>query len=68
MKILTQALVAACTLFFDYAVGDGSTFTPARPPAIPLGVKSPYLSTWQFSGSDGGNGGYLAGQWPQFWA
>lgn len=45
----------------------GSTFRPARPPAIPLAVKSPYFNTWLFAGSDGGNGGYLAGQWPQFW-
>jgi hypothetical protein len=45
-----------------------SAFSPARPPAIPLAVKSPYLNTYQFAGSDGGNGGYLAGQWPQFWA
>jgi hypothetical protein len=30
-------------------------------------VKSPYFNTWQFAGSDGGNGGYLAGQWPAFW-
>jgi hypothetical protein len=44
-----------------------STFTPARPPSIPLAVKSPYLSTWLDAGSDGGNGGYLAGQWPVFW-
>ncbi|KAF2216730.1 hypothetical protein CERZMDRAFT_31899 [Cercospora zeae-maydis SCOH1-5] len=45
-----------------------STFTPARPPAIPLAVRTPYLSTWQAAGSNGGNGGYLAGQWPTFWA
>ncbi|OKL58620.1 hypothetical protein UA08_06168 [Talaromyces atroroseus] len=45
-----------------------STFSPARPPAQPLAVKSPYLSAWQSAGSDGGNGGYLAGQWPTFWA
>jgi hypothetical protein len=45
-----------------------STFFPARPPAQPLAVKSPYLSAWQSAGSDGGNGGYLAGQWPSFWA
>ena len=50
-----------------------STFSPARPPAIPLAVKSPYLSCWQQAGSDAeaggpGNGGYLAGQWPTFWA
>jgi hypothetical protein len=44
-----------------------STFSPARPPSIPLAVKSPYLSTWQRAGADGGNGGYLAGQWPSFW-
>ncbi|KKA18490.1 glutaminase, partial [Rasamsonia emersonii CBS 393.64] len=48
--------------------GAQSTFSPARPPAIPLAVKSPYLSTWLNVGSDGGNGGYLAGQWPVFWS
>jgi hypothetical protein len=26
-----------------------STFSPARPPSIPLAVRSPYLSTWQDS-------------------
>lgn len=45
-----------------------STFSPLRPPSLPLAVKSPYLSTWQAAGSDGGNGGYLAGQWPTFWS
>ncbi|KAL4781813.1 hypothetical protein BJX76DRAFT_369577 [Aspergillus varians] len=44
-----------------------STFSPARPPALPLAVKSPYLSTWLSAGADGGNGGYLAGEWPTFW-
>ena len=39
-----------------------------KPPAIPLAVKSPYFSTWLHAGSDGGNGGYLAGRWPQFHA
>lgn len=47
--------------------GAASTFSPARPPALPLAVKSPYLSTWLSAGTDGGNGGYLAGQWPTFW-
>lgn len=50
------------------AAQSASTFSPARPPAIPLAVRTPYLSTWQKAGSDGGNGGYLAGQWPSFWA
>ncbi|TKA69798.1 hypothetical protein B0A55_06469 [Friedmanniomyces simplex] len=44
-----------------------STFSPLRPPALPLAVRSPYMSTWQQAGSDGGNGGYLAGEWPSFW-
>ncbi|KAL4873612.1 hypothetical protein BDV12DRAFT_81320 [Aspergillus spectabilis] len=44
-----------------------STFSPARPPALPLAVKSPYLSTWLPAGRDGGNGGYLAEEWPTFW-
>ncbi|KAI0101780.1 glutaminase GtaA [Nemania sp. FL0031] len=52
--------------FGGLAFGD-STFSPARPPAIPLAVKAPYLNTWLNAGSDGGNGGYLAGQWPVFW-
>ena len=44
-----------------------SYFSPARPPALPLAVKSPYLSTWLPAGKNGGNGGYLAGEWPTFW-
>ncbi|KAI7602115.1 hypothetical protein KC319_g22356, partial [Hortaea werneckii] len=44
-----------------------SSFSPARPPALPLAVRSPYLNTNQAAGSDGGNGGYLAGEWPSFW-
>ncbi|KAJ5970611.1 uncharacterized protein N7479_000529 [Penicillium vulpinum] len=52
---------------FVSSIGAQSTFSPARPPAIPLAVRSPYLSTWLNVGSDGGNGGYLAGQWPVFW-
>jgi hypothetical protein len=56
--LISLASVATCQ----------STFSPLRPPSIPLAVRSPYLSTWQQAGSDGGNGGYLAGRWPTFWA
>lgn len=31
-------------------------------------MRSPYLSTWLNAGSDGGNGGYLAGRAASFWA
>lgn len=49
------------------AVQTISTFSPARPPALPLAVKSPYLSAWLPAGSNDGNGGYLPGQWPIFY-
>ena len=62
---LALALYSSCAIA-------ASTFSPARPPAIPLAVKSPYVGAWQQAGSDAedggpGNGGYLAGQWPTFW-
>jgi hypothetical protein len=37
-----------------------STFTPLRPPATPLAVRSMYLSTWLAGDS-------LVGRWPTFW-
>ena len=37
-----------------------TTFTPLRPPAVPLAVRSPYLTTWL-------PGDNLAGTWPTFW-
>ncbi len=42
------------------AVVTASTFTPVRPPATPLAVRAPYLSTWQFADN-------LPGTWPTFW-
>jgi len=38
-------------------------FDPLRPPAIPLAVRSPYLSTWISTH----NKETLNGQWPIFW-
>lgn len=64
MKFAAYAALSAALL----AIVVQSAFSPARPPSIPLGVKSPYLSTWQDAGSDGGDGGLLTGQWPTFWA
>jgi hypothetical protein len=60
--------LAIAILFSILSLGNAaSVFAPARPPALPLAVKSPYLSTWLNAGSDGGNGGYLTGQWPTHW-
>ncbi|KAJ5154601.1 uncharacterized protein N7500_010040 [Penicillium coprophilum] len=64
MQLYRLSLLVAS---FVVSIVAQSTFSPARPPAIPLAVRSPYLSTWINVGSDGGNGGYLAGQWPVFW-
>jgi hypothetical protein len=37
-----------------------SSFSPLRPPAVPLAVRSPYLTTWL-------PGDSLPGTWPTFW-
>jgi hypothetical protein len=65
MRDPNRKFLALCACL-KIAIG-ASVFSPARPPAIPLAVKSPYLNIIQDAGSDEGNGGYLAGQWPQFW-
>ncbi|KHJ32645.1 putative glutaminase [Erysiphe necator] len=43
-----------------------STFSPVKPPAIPLAVNSPYLNVLLADGGKEG-GGYLARKWPNFW-
>ncbi|PYH47798.1 glutaminase GtaA [Aspergillus saccharolyticus JOP 1030-1] len=65
---MTRFILGLLVTVLASFVGATSVFSPARPPALPLAVKSPYLSTWLAAGSDGGNGGYLAGEWPTFWA
>jgi hypothetical protein len=67
MGFFQSLIVVAGLAAQTFAQQTGSTFSPARPPAVPLAVRSPYLSTWLEAGSDGGNGGYLAGEWPTFW-
>lgn len=52
-----------------------SSFTPIKPPSLPLAVKGPYINAWLPVGNylastppnRVGNGGYLAGQEPSFW-
>ncbi|KAI1762401.1 glutaminase A [Hypoxylon sp. FL1150] len=64
---LRSVLVAGVALFGSVAHA-ASSFSPARPPAIPLAVKGPYLNSWLHVGSDGGDGGLLYGEWPTFWS
>ncbi|KJZ73865.1 hypothetical protein HIM_06758 [Hirsutella minnesotensis 3608] len=65
MKLLGMA--AAVLALFGQASEALSTFSPARPPAAPLAVRSPFLNVWLQGRIDGGPSGYLAGQWPRFW-
>jgi hypothetical protein len=39
---------------------ESPTYQPLRPPAVPLAVRSPYLSTWLAADN-------LPGTWPTFW-
>ncbi|VCU40324.1 Bgt-3378-2 [Blumeria graminis f. sp. tritici] len=67
MRPMSKVLFALNAFFMGQIIAL-STFMPVRPPAIPLAVSSPYLNVLQFAGNSGDTKGYLAGQWPQFWA
>ncbi|KAJ0109163.1 hypothetical protein J7T55_002355 [Diaporthe amygdali] len=61
---MRSAQLAATVAALFGGLSQAIDFSPARPPAWPLAVRSPYLSTWL----DGSSGGSLAGHWPTFWA
>ncbi|OAV97021.1 hypothetical protein PTTG_00108 [Puccinia triticina 1-1 BBBD Race 1] len=64
--LIPQSLPSSLLPLSDHPT-NSSSFYPLLPPAIPLAVKSPYLSAWLATGQEGGNGGYLAGRWAQLW-
>lgn len=57
-RCLHQYMLAGATLPLMTAAA--SAQGPLRPPATPLVVRDPYLSTWQ-------GGDSLSGIWPSFW-
>jgi hypothetical protein len=57
---LTAAPAGAQPAAPGAAAAAAGTFAPVRPPAVPLAVRSMYLSTWLAADS-------LAGTWPTFW-
>ncbi|CAN8106452.1 unnamed protein product [Discula destructiva] len=55
--------LASTAAVFLCSIANAVNFSPARAPAWPLAVRSPYLSTWL----NGDSGGSLPGNWPKFW-
>jgi hypothetical protein len=55
-----RAFILCCALVSTVAVSAFASTTAIRPPAVPLLVRSPYLSIWQEAGK-------LTGSWTTFW-
>ncbi|EGS20117.1 glutaminase-like protein [Thermochaetoides thermophila DSM 1495] len=60
---LKQIAVTSLAVMGCHCTSARPAFEPARPPAVPLAVRSPYLNAWL----QGGSGGVLPGSWPRFW-
>nr|GAT54330.1 predicted protein [Mycena chlorophos] len=64
MRLLSVA--ASVLSVASLAAGVAWEATPFNPSAIPLAVRSPFLSSWLGQGTNG-NGVPLNGGWPSFW-
>ncbi|CAE6479297.1 unnamed protein product [Rhizoctonia solani] len=66
MRVFSTLALTAISLFGVSSAQNTPDWqsTPFNPPAIPLAVRSPYLSAWLQGGNSGGR---LNGQWPTFW-
>ena len=62
-EMLKSVIVSASLCALSVFGVPSWSVSPFNPPAIPLAVKHPYLSTWLPQGS----GTALNGAWPQFW-
>ena len=58
---LTAGALATGAARAQAPLQSGGALTPIRPPATPLIVRDPYVSTWQPANA-------LPGTWPAFWA
>ncbi|KAG5917339.1 hypothetical protein E4U42_007270 [Claviceps africana] len=64
MKFMKYASAAAVAILGSLTQA-GTTYSPARPPAVPLAVRAPYLNVW-LNGEEG-KPPTLPGHWPRFW-
>ena len=64
MWFIKVMAVAMAAMINPNLVAAASVFTPTRPPAVPLAVRSPYLNAWLQGGS---SGCVLPGAWPRHW-
>ena len=65
MSAIALALFAACAL--SGVLGQSTDSFASSLAAVPLAVRSPYLSAWMPSYNTP-NGTQLVSNWPQFWA
>ncbi|OZJ01501.1 hypothetical protein BZG36_05574 [Bifiguratus adelaidae] len=60
MKWILVGLASLVSLAASAPLNKRASFAAVRPPAVPLAVRQPYLSTWSFADS-------IVGNWPEFW-
>ncbi|KAK4194579.1 hypothetical protein QBC40DRAFT_319021 [Triangularia verruculosa] len=63
MRFIKTIAALAAAMGSKIGASAASTFTPTKPPAVPLAVRSPYLNAWL----QGDSGCLLPGAWPRFW-
>ena len=58
--LLASSIVTSVALCYQPA--GAQTFTPIKPPAVPLITREPYMNTWLRTPTD-----IAPGVWPEFW-
>ncbi len=60
--LMASSIVAAAALCFNPATSSAQSFTPIKPPAVPLITRQPYMNVWLRQ-----NDGLAPGAWPRHW-